>query len=78
MSRLSLSDVQQSFVRRYMTDSRILGVRVRRCDDIWTLDVEIDAERAATIDLPGEYRGIPVRVRHGVPAVLAYAVSCSS
>jgi hypothetical protein len=75
MSTPSLSDIQQSFVRKYMTDDRVLGVRVRSCDGGWILDVEVDDARKDTLELPEQHLGIPVRVRPGSPAVLAYAVS---
>jgi hypothetical protein len=70
---VELNDIQQSFVRRYMTDERIVGVRVRREGTNWVLDVEIADGAADGIDLPVSHRGVTVRVRESSPALLAYA-----
>lgn len=70
---LELNDIQQSFVRRYMTDERIVGVRVRREGAEWILAVEVADGAAASMDLPATHRGVAVRVRESSPALLAYA-----
>ena len=72
---VSLSDVQQSFVRQYMVDARIIGVRIAEVENRWVLDVVVDGDQAESLQLPSEYRGVPVRVRAGVPAILAFAGS---
>ena len=72
---LSLTDIQQSFVRHFMTDDRVIGVRMRHRNGDWFLDVEVDEASQSTLDLPETYYGLGVCVRASRPAVLAYGLS---
>jgi hypothetical protein len=67
----SLTDVQQAFVHRYMDDNGVLGVRICEIDGQNTLVVDI--RDGASPELPDEFRDLPVVVRTGNPAVLAYS-----
>lgn len=67
---VSLTETQQAFVRRYMLDERVIGVRIRKVDGDLVLDVEVAP--GADIELPAEFNGLPVRVREGAPALLAF------
>ena len=71
---VGITDIQQAFVRQYMIDERVVGVRVRLDDGHPVLDVEVD-ESHGHIDLPDEYEGLPVRVQPGQRAVLAFNYS---
>ncbi len=67
----SLTDIQQAFVNRYMDDDRVVGVRVRKIDGRMVLFVEVSD--CKSVDLPGTFRGLPVVVREGRRAMLAYS-----
>lgn len=67
----SLTDIQQAFVRRYMDSDGVLGVRVRKIDGQNTLIVDVRA--GASPELPAQFRELPVLVRTGSPAILAYS-----
>lgn len=66
----NLSDIQREFVQLYMDDDRVLGVRIREIAGEMTLDVEVRDCHA--VKLPETFHGLPVRVREGRKAVLAY------
>ena len=68
---MSLTDIQQAFVRRYMDGNDwVNGVRIREIDDENVIVVEVmDPER---IELPDEFFELRVQVRQGDRAVLAY------
>ena len=65
----SYTEIQQAFVRHYMNDD-VIGVRVQKVDDEMVLVVEV--HDAAAVHLPDSFRDLPVRVRVGRRAVLAY------
>lgn len=67
----NLTDIQQDFVRRYMDDNGVIGVRVRECDSKLVLYVEV--EDGYSPELPEDFRGLPVIVRQGQRAMLAYS-----
>lgn len=67
----NLTDIQQAFVRRYMDNDGVIGVRVRELEGRIVLFVEVDDPK--TVDLPTTFRDLPVVVRQGHRAVLAYA-----
>jgi hypothetical protein len=67
----NLTDIQQAFVRRYMHDDGVVGVRVRKLEGQMVLFVEIDEH--SSVQLPDSFRGVPVVVRSGRRAILAYA-----
>ncbi len=67
----SFTDIQQAFVRRYMDDGGVIGVRVRKIDGQMALFVEVSDLKAT--DLPDTFGGLPVVVREGHRAVLAYS-----
>lgn len=69
-----LTQIQQTFVRRFMADERILGVRIVRLGDDVTLVIDADPD-GGPLDLPAEFDGVPVVVRDGRRAALAYATS---
>lgn len=66
----SLTDIQQDFVRRFMGDRGVIGVRV------WEHNSEIvllvDVEKDCPTELPETFRDLRVIVRQGERAVLAY------
>jgi hypothetical protein len=68
---MSLTDIQQAFVRRYMNgNDSVNGVRIREIDGDNVIVVEVmDRER---VDLPDEFFELRVEVRQGDRAVLAY------
>jgi hypothetical protein len=68
--RTSLTDIQQAFVRRYMDDNGVIGVRIRRCDGDLVLFVVVAPD--CTAELPPKFRGLRVVVEQGQRAVLAY------
>jgi hypothetical protein len=68
----SLTDIQQAFVRRYMDDGSVVGVRVRELDNRMVLYVEVESGHGP-VDLPATFRDVPVVVREGRRAILAYA-----
>lgn len=70
MSMSSLSDIQREFVQIYMDDDRILGVRIRDINGQMMLDVEV--RDCSAVDLPETFHDLPVIVREGRRAVLAY------
>lgn len=67
----NLTDIQQAFVHRYMDGDEMIGVRVRKIDGRIVLFVEVSDRKS--VDLPGTFRGLPVVVREGRPAMLAYS-----
>jgi hypothetical protein len=68
---MSLTDIQQAFVRRYMNGNECVnGVRIREIDGENVILVEI-ADRAS-VDLPSEFFDLRVEMREGDRAVLAY------
>jgi hypothetical protein len=67
----TLTDTQQAFVRRYMDQPGVLGVRVREIEGETVLLVEVC--KPTSVALPDTFRGLPVRVHEGRPAVLAYS-----
>ncbi len=68
---MSLTDIQQAFVRRFMEgNEHVNGVRIRDIDGKNVILVEVaDPSR---VELPGEFLGLRVEVREGNRAVLAY------
>jgi hypothetical protein len=66
----SFTEIQQAFVRHYM-DHSVLSVRIQRIDGEMMLVVDVDDPTAA--NLPSSFRDLPVRVRAGRRAVLAYS-----
>jgi hypothetical protein len=68
---MSLTDIQQAFVRRYMNGNDCVnGVRIREIDGENVILVEVtDRER---VELPNEFFDLRVEVRQGDRAVLAY------
>ncbi len=67
----SFTDIQQEFVRRYMTNGDVIGVRVCRLDGQMVILVEVSDDRRH--DLPINFRNLPVVVRKGQRAMLAYS-----
>jgi hypothetical protein len=67
---MSFTDIQQDFVRRYMDDNGVVGVRVREHQGKIVLYVEVEAGCSAK--LPSTFRKVPVVVQQGQRAVLAY------
>jgi hypothetical protein len=68
---MSLTDIQQAFVRRYMNGNECVnGVRIREIDGENVILVEI-ADRAS-VYLPSEFFDLRVEMREGDRAVLAY------
>jgi len=68
---MSLTDIQQAFVRRYMNnDECVIGVRIREMDGDNVIFVEVADRKKVT--LPGSFCELRVEVREGRPAVLAY------
>jgi hypothetical protein len=67
----SFTDIQRAFVRQYMGDDDVIGVRVRKINDQMELFVEVSDRNAAK--LPTTFRGLPVVVREGRRAMLAYS-----
>jgi len=68
---MSLTDIQQAFVRRYMNGNDCVnGVRIREIDGENVILVEVtDRER---VELPSDFFDLRVEVREGDRAVLAY------
>ncbi len=66
----TLSDIQREFVQRYMDDDRVIGLRIREIEGRMALDVEV--RDCDAVDLPDTFQGLPVIVREGRRAVLAY------
>jgi hypothetical protein len=66
----NFSEIQREFVQLYMDDDRVIGVRIRQIDGQMTLDVEVRDCKA--VDLPKKFHDLPVIVREGRKAVLAY------
>jgi len=68
---MSLTDIQQAFVRRYMNGNDCVnGVRIREIDGENVILVEVtDRER---VELPDKFFDLRVEVRQGDRAVLAY------
>jgi hypothetical protein len=68
---MSLTDIQQAFVRRYMEgDECVLGVRIRERNGENVIFVEVAEE--SHVELPSEFLDLRVEVREGNRAVLAY------
>jgi len=67
----NLTDIQQAFVRRYMDDDgSVIGVRVSQIDGQHVLVVDVSDDQG--VELPSAFRELPVYVREGRRAVLAY------
>jgi hypothetical protein len=68
---MSLTDIQQAFVRRYMNGNECVnGVRIREIDGKNVILVDIvDRER---VDLPSDFLGLSVEIRESDRAILAY------
>ena len=68
---MSLTDIQQAFVRRYMSDDDdVIGVRIREMEGKNVIFVEV--EDRTHVALPDEFLGLRVEIREGHRAVLAY------
>jgi len=67
----SYGEIQQEFVHRYMDTESVVGVRIAKTDDQFVLVVQIDGETPS--EIPSEFRGIPVVIRHAARPVLAYS-----
>jgi len=68
---MSLTDIQQAFVRRYMNGNECVnGVRIREIDGKNVILVEITDRES--VNLPSDFFGLRVEVREGDRAVLAY------
>lgn len=67
----NLADTQRAFVHQYMDDENVVGVRVRKLEDQFVLFVEVG--KAAATDMPEVFGDLPVVVREGHRAQLAYA-----
>ncbi|HTZ86646.1 MAG TPA: hypothetical protein VMB05_08260 [Solirubrobacteraceae bacterium] len=68
---MSLTDIQQAFVRRYMNGNECVnGVRIHEIEGENVILVEV-MDRAS-VELPPEFFGLRVEVREGDRAVLAY------
>lgn len=68
---MSLTDIQQAFVRRYMNgNDGVLGVRIREIDGENVVLAEV--EDREHVELPSEFFGLRVEIREGDRAVLAY------
>jgi hypothetical protein len=68
---MSLTDIQQAFVRRYMNGNEsVNSVRVREIDGKNVILVEV--ADCAGVDIPSEFFDLRVEVRPGARAVLAY------
>jgi len=68
---MSLTDIQQAFVRRYMNGNECVnGVRIHEIEGENVILVEV-MDRAS-VELPREFFGLRVEVREGDRAVLAY------
>jgi hypothetical protein len=69
---MSLTDIQQAFVHRYMdNDDDVIGVRVREIDGRIVLFVKVSGRKH--VDLPETFRGLPIIVSEGHRAMLAYS-----
>jgi hypothetical protein len=68
---VSMTDIQQAFVRRYMDGSGVVGVSVEEIGDQLVLLVEVGDPKA--VELPETFQGLPVKVVAGRPAILAYS-----
>jgi hypothetical protein len=68
---MSLTDIQQAFVRRYMNGNDCVnGVRIREIDGENVIVVEVTDREC--VDLPDTFFDLRVDVRQGDRAVLAY------
>ncbi len=68
---MSLTDIQQAFVRRFMNGNECVnGVSIREIDGENVILVEV-ADRAS-VDLPSEFFDLRVEIREGDRAILAY------
>ena len=68
---MSLTDIQQAFVRRYMNGNECVnGVRIREINGENVILVEV-TDRAC-VNLPREFFDLRVEIREGDRAVLAY------
>jgi hypothetical protein len=67
----SFTDIQQAFVHRYMDDGDVIGVRVREIDG--RIALFVDVANSSSVDLPKTFRDLPVIVREGGRAILAYS-----
>jgi hypothetical protein len=70
LTATELTEIQQDFVRRYIDQDGVVGVRVMKIDGQMMLLVDVDEPDA--VDLPASFRRVPVRPRKGRRAVLAY------
>jgi hypothetical protein len=68
---MSLTDIQQAFVRRYMNGNDCVnGVRIREIDGENVILVDVTDRES--VQLPSEFFDLRVEVREGDRAVLAY------
>jgi hypothetical protein len=68
---MSLTDIQQAFVRRYMNGNECVNaVRIHEIDGENVILVEVTDR--ASVDLPTEFFDLRVEIREGNRAVLAY------
>jgi hypothetical protein len=68
---MSLTDIQQAFVRRYMNGNDCVnGVRIREINGENVILVEVTDR--GRVELPNEFFDLRVEVRKGDRAVLAY------
>jgi hypothetical protein len=68
---VSLTDIQQAFVRRYMNGNECVnGVRIREADGDNVILVEVTDREC--LELPTAFLGLRVEVREGDRAILAY------
>jgi hypothetical protein len=68
---MSLTDIQQAFVRRFMNGNEsVNGVSIREIDGENVILVEV-ADRTS-VDLPPEFLDLRVEIREGDRAILAY------
>jgi hypothetical protein len=69
---MSLTDIQQAFVRRYMNGNECVnGVRIGEVDGDNVILVEV-MDREGVELLPPDFFGLRVEIREGDRAVLAY------
>lgn len=66
----TFTEIQQAFVRQYMNDDGVIGVSIRKIEGQMVLVVDVSDEKRA--DLPLNFRNLPVIVRKGRRAALAY------
>ena len=65
------AEAQREFVHRYMDADAVVGVRIQKIDGELKLVVQIDGDTPH--ELPKQFRGIPVVIRHAGRPSLAYS-----